>query len=152
MTFLLLGTLSDSGRNSMSSLPSHSNTGSLGASTGPVNHCDGSSAPTNSLSRTAQTSLPLWVKGSNINLDSSHRTVLNTAGLATKRNGEAGSPPSAQEPSPLSETAGGIRSPISPDESLIERLEQRLLERETELQELQVTSETRMGRVFNSLH
>uniref|UniRef100_A0A3P8WAW2 Leucine zipper tumor suppressor 1 n=1 Tax=Cynoglossus semilaevis TaxID=244447 RepID=A0A3P8WAW2_CYNSE len=135
------GTLSDSGRNSMSSLPSHSNTGSLGASTGPVNHCDGSSAPTNSLSRTAQTSLPLWVKGSNINLDSSHRTVLNTAGLATKRNGEAGSPPSAQEPSPLSETAGGIRSPISPDESLIERLEQRLLERETELQELQVSFE-----------
>lgn len=59
--------------------------------------------------------------------------------MASKANGDAGSPLSADEPiSHLSETSGGIRSPITTDESLIERLEQRLLERETELQELQV--------------
>lgn len=65
---------------------------------------------------------------------------MNNGGLASKVNGDAGSPLSADEPSPLSETSGGIRSPITTDESLIERLEQRLLERESELQELQVQS------------
>ena len=58
--------------------------------------------------------------------------------MPSKANEDAGSPLSADEPSTLSETAGGIRSPITTDESLIEHLEQRLLERETELQELQV--------------
>uniref|UniRef100_A0A3B3U8U3 Leucine zipper tumor suppressor 1 n=1 Tax=Poecilia latipinna TaxID=48699 RepID=A0A3B3U8U3_9TELE len=80
------GTLSDSGRNSMSSLPTHSTSGSLRASTGLVSQNDGRQ----------QT---------------------------------------------LSETAGGIRSPITTDELLIEHLEQRLLERENELQELQVSLE-----------
>ncbi|XP_019949270.2 leucine zipper putative tumor suppressor 1 [Paralichthys olivaceus] len=131
------GTLSDSGRNSMSSLPTHSTSGSLSASTGPVSHSDGSSAPANSQGKAAQPSLPSWVKGNSTNLDSSYRIILNTDGLATKANGDAGSPFSADESSPLSGTAGGIRSPITTDESLIERLEQRLLERETELQELQ---------------
>uniref|UniRef100_A0A3B4G9N7 Leucine zipper tumor suppressor 1 n=1 Tax=Pundamilia nyererei TaxID=303518 RepID=A0A3B4G9N7_9CICH len=98
------GTLSDSGRNSMSSLPTHSTSGSLSASTGPVSHSDGSSAPANSLSEGVQPNFPPW-------------------------------------PSALSETAGGIRSPITTDESLIERLEQKLLERESELQELQVSFE-----------
>ncbi|XP_040898538.1 leucine zipper putative tumor suppressor 1 [Toxotes jaculatrix] len=135
------GTLSDSGRNSMSSLPTHSTSGSLSASTGPVSHSDGSSAPANSLSKGVQPSLPSWVSGNSTNLDCSYRAVLNSSGLASKANGEAGSPLSADEPSPLSETAGGIRSPITTDESLIERLEQRLLERETELQELQVSFE-----------
>ncbi|KAG7489756.1 hypothetical protein JOB18_019747 [Solea senegalensis] len=133
------GTLSDSGRNSMSSLPTHSNSGSLSASTGPVSQSDGTSAPTNSLGKELQPSLPSWVKGSGADLDCSYRTVLNTAALAAKVN--AGSPPSAHEPGPLCETAGGIRSPITTDESLIERLEQRLLERESELQELQVSFE-----------
>uniref|UniRef100_H2RNF6 Leucine zipper tumor suppressor 1 n=1 Tax=Takifugu rubripes TaxID=31033 RepID=H2RNF6_TAKRU len=87
------GTLSDSGRNSMSSMPTHSNSGSLNASSGPVSHSDTS---------------PL----------SSDEPIRN-----------------------LSETSGGIRSPISPDESLIECLEQRLLERSTELQELQASFE-----------
>uniref|UniRef100_A0A3B4V4V9 Leucine zipper tumor suppressor 1 n=1 Tax=Seriola dumerili TaxID=41447 RepID=A0A3B4V4V9_SERDU len=118
-SLFLSGTLSDSGRNSMSSLPTHSTSGSLSASTGPVSHSDGSSAPANSLSKGVQPSF----------------------GMASKANGDAGSPLSADEPSPLSETAGGIRSPITTDESLIERLEQRLLERETELQELQVSFE-----------
>ena len=137
---LLSGTLSDSGRNSMSSLPTHSTSGSLSASTGPVSHSDGSSAPANSLGKAAQPSLPSWVKGNSPNLDSSYRTPLNTDGFATKANGDAGSPFPADKSSPLSETAGGIRSPLTTDESLIERLEQRLLERETELQELQVSS------------
>ncbi|GAA6221016.1 leucine zipper putative tumor suppressor 1 [Lates japonicus] len=135
------GTLSDSGRNSMSSLPTHSTSGSLSASTGPVSHNDGSSAPANSLSKGVQPNLPSWVNGNSTNLDCSYRAVLNSSGLASKANGDAGSPLSADEPSTLSETAGGIRSPITTDESLIERLEQRLLERETELQELQVSFE-----------
>ena len=141
MSFLfLLGTLSDSGRNSMSSLPTHSTSGSLSASTGPVSHSDGSSAPANSLSKGVQLSLPSWVHGNRANLDSSHTAVLNSRRLASKANGDASSPLCADEPSPLSETAGGIRSPLTTDESLIECLEQRLLERETELQELQVPS------------
>ncbi|KAA8592383.1 hypothetical protein FQN60_017838 [Etheostoma spectabile] len=131
------GTLSDSGRNSMSSLPTHSTSGSLSASTGPVCHSDGSSALANSLSKGAQSNFPPWVTGNSTNLDCSYRAALNSGGLASKANGDAGSPLSADEPSTLSETAGGIRSPITTDELLIERLEQRLLERETELQELQ---------------
>ncbi|XP_078107662.1 leucine zipper putative tumor suppressor 1 isoform X2 [Sander vitreus] len=131
------GTLSDSGRNSMSSLPTHSTSGSLSASTGPVSHSDGSSALANSLSKGVQSNFPPWVNGNSTNLDCSHRAALNSSGLASKANGDAGAPLSADEPSTLSETAGGIRSPITTDELLIERLEQRLLERETELQELQ---------------
>ncbi|XP_071391615.1 leucine zipper putative tumor suppressor 1 [Centroberyx affinis] len=135
------GTLSDSGRNSMSSLPTHSTSGSLSASTGPVTQSVGSSAPANGLTQGVQPNFPPWVNGNGANLDSSHRASLNDGGLACKTNGEAGSLLSADEPSLLSETAGGIRSPISTDESLIERLEQRLLERESELQELQVSFE-----------
>lgn len=141
LLFPLPGTLSDSGRNSMSSLPTHSTSGSLSASAGPVRHSDGSSAPTNGLSKEeAQPSSPPWVKGNSTKLECGYRTVSNTDGLASKANGDAGSPLSAREPSPLSEMAGGIRSPITTDESLIERLELRLLERESELQELQVSS------------
>lgn len=139
-SLFLSGTLSDSGRNSMSSLPTHSTSGSLSASTAPVSHSDGSSAPANSISKGVQPNFPPWVNGNSANLDCSYRAGLNSGGLASKANGDAGSPLSADEPNPLSETAGGIRSPITTDESLIERLEQRLLERETELQELQVTS------------
>lgn len=138
-SLFLSGTLSDSGRNSMSSLPTHSTSGSLSASTGPVSHSDGSSALANSLSKGVQPSFPPWVNGNSANLDCSYRAGFNSSGLASKANGDAGSPLSADEPiSHLSETSGGIRSPITTDESLIERLEQRLLERETELQELQV--------------
>lgn len=109
------GTLSDSGRNSMSSMPTHSNSGSLNAS----------SVPSNSLGTGSQPSFPPWVNGN--------------SGRTSNANRDAGSPPSADEPiRNLSETSGGIRSPITTDESLIECLEKRLLERETELQELQV--------------
>lgn len=123
----------------MSSLPTHSTSGSLSASTGPASHSDGSSVPTNSLNKGAQPSFPPWVSGNSTNLDCSYRAGLNNSGLASKANGDTGSPLSADEPiSHLSESSGGIRSPITTDESLIEHLEQRLLERETELQELQV--------------
>ncbi|KAK5910345.1 hypothetical protein CesoFtcFv8_004188 [Champsocephalus esox] len=129
------GTLSDSGRNSMSSLPTHSTSGSLIASTGPVSHSEGGPAPAHRLSKGALPNFPPWVNGNSTNLDCSSRPGLNSTGL------DAGSPLPADEPGALSETAGGIRSPITTDESLIERLEQRLLERETELQELQVSFE-----------
>ncbi|XP_029915763.1 leucine zipper putative tumor suppressor 1 isoform X2 [Myripristis murdjan] len=135
------GTLSDSGRNSMSSLPTHSTSGSLSASTGPVTHSVGSSAPANSLNQGAQPNFLRWVNGNGANLDSGYRAALNNGGSASKTSGDVGSMLSAEEPNPLSETAGGIRSPITTDESLIERLEQRLMERESELQELQVSFE-----------
>jgi len=124
----------------MSSLPTHSTSGSLSASTGPVSHRDGSSASANSLSKGVQPNLPPRVNGNGINPDCRYRAGLNCGGLASKANGDAGSPLSSEEPNALSETAGGIRSPITPDESLIELLEQRLLERESGLQELQVSS------------
>ncbi|KAM9811085.1 leucine zipper putative tumor suppressor 1 [Neosynchiropus ocellatus] len=135
----LLGTLSDSGRNSMSSLPTHSTSGSLNASTGPVSNRDSSSLPASSLNKGAHTFSP-WVSGNSSNIDSSFRASLKSEGLASKANGDGGSPFPADEPGHLSENVGGIRSPITTDESLIEHLEQRLLERETELQELQVSS------------
>lgn len=124
----------------MSSLPTHSTSGSLSASTGPVTHSVGSSAPANSLNQGAQPSFLRWVNGNGANLDSGYRAALNNGGSASKTSGDVGSMFSAEEPNPLSETAGGIRSPITTDESLIERLEQRLMERESELQELQVPS------------
>lgn len=136
-----LGTLSDSGRNSMSSLPTHSTSGSLSASTGPVSHGDGSSALASSLCKGEQPNFPPWVNGNSNNLDCSYRAGLNINGSVPKANEDTGSALSADEPPLLPETAGGIRSPITTDESLIERLEQRLLERETELQELQVSFE-----------
>ncbi|KAM4745465.1 leucine zipper putative tumor suppressor 1 isoform 1-T4 [Anableps anableps] len=136
-----LGTLSDSGRNSMSSLPTHSTSGSLRASTGLVSQNDGSSALINSLCKGQQPNFSPWVNGNNTNLDCSYRASLNSSVLASKANEDAGSPLSPDELRNLSETAGGIRSPITTDELLIEHLEQRLLERENELQELQVSLE-----------
>uniref|UniRef100_A0A3Q3WE95 Uncharacterized protein n=1 Tax=Mola mola TaxID=94237 RepID=A0A3Q3WE95_MOLML len=151
MPFIFLsGTPSDSGRNSMSSLPTHSTSSSLNAFTGPVSHSNGSSAPANSLSKEIQPSFPPLVNGNSSNLDCSHRAVLNCNGLVSKPNAVAGSPLSADElMSNLSETSGRSRSPIITDESLIECLEQRLLERETELQELQVSFEEKNAETFH---
>ncbi|XP_061881431.1 leucine zipper putative tumor suppressor 1-like [Entelurus aequoreus] len=111
-------TLSDSGRNSMSSLPTHSTSGSLSASTGPVSHSDG-------LCKGGQPNLSPWARGSGRDIGSR----------------EAGSPPSSDRLHRLSETAGGVRSPLTTDESLIETLEQRLLE--SDLQDLQVSCEAK---------
>lgn len=124
----------------MSSLPTHSTSGSLSASTGPVSQSNGEAALANSLTRGPRPSLPAWVSGNGSNLDCSNKSDLN----GSKGNEEV-SRLSVDEPvSLLSESSGGIRSPITTDESLIEHLEQRLLERETELQELQV------GKSFSS--
>lgn len=128
---LCSGTLSDSGRTSMSSAPTHSNSGSLNASSGPLSHSDSSSLPSNSLSGGFQPSVPPRVNGSRVSTSGGGRTA------RTSR--DAASPPSSDEPRRhLCEAPAGIRSPISTDESLIQRLEQRLLERSSELQELQV--------------
>ncbi|XP_056149978.1 leucine zipper putative tumor suppressor 1 [Lampris incognitus] len=135
------GTFSDSGHNSMSSLPTHSTSGSLSAFTGPVTHIVGSSAPANGLSPGQPPNFPPWASGNGINPCSSYKVSANDGGLTFEANGDSGSLPSADQPSPLSETGGGVRSPITTDELLIERLEQRLLERECELQELQVSFE-----------
>ncbi|XP_037536428.1 leucine zipper putative tumor suppressor 1 isoform X2 [Nematolebias whitei] len=136
-----LGTLSDSGRNSMSSLPTHSTSGSLRGSSGPVCQIDGSSALANSLGRGQQPNFPPWVNRNNAKPDCNYRACWNSSVLASMANENSGSPLSADEPRAVSETTGGIRTPITTDESLIEHLEQRLLERETELQELQVSLE-----------
>nr|XP_057927982.1 leucine zipper putative tumor suppressor 1 isoform X2 [Doryrhamphus excisus] len=117
------GTLSDSGHNSMSSLPTHSTSGSLSASMGPVSHSDGCTTPANCLHKAVQPNLSPRVNSSS--RDSDYR--------------DGGSPLSSDQSHHLSETVGGIRSPLTTDESLIETLEQRLLERETELQDLQVS-------------
>lgn len=118
----------------MSSLPTHSTSGSLSASTGPVSQGDGGAAKASSLTKGPRPCLPAWVSGNGSNLDCSNKSDLSGG----KANEEV-SRLSADEPvSLLSESSGGIRSPITMDESLIEHLEQRLLERETELQELQV--------------
>ncbi|XP_064203491.1 leucine zipper putative tumor suppressor 1 [Anguilla rostrata] len=117
------GTLSDSGRNSMSSLPTHSTSGSsqtdnLSGSTGLLIRCGGSAH--------------------GVGLPQHLGVALSgPGGGATKAPG-----PSPEQHDPLSEIAWGcVRTPISMDESLIQQLEQRLLERETELQELQVSFE-----------
>ncbi|KAJ8285897.1 hypothetical protein GJAV_G00032250 [Gymnothorax javanicus] len=121
------GTLSDSGRNSMSSLPTHSTSGSsqtdnLSAYTGLLVRCGGSA---HSIGLPQHLSVPPVGTGT-------AKTPLRPAGDRQL----------LEQQEPLSEIAWGcVRTPISMDESLIQQLEQRLLERETELQELQVSFE-----------
>ncbi|KAG9354765.1 hypothetical protein JZ751_001478 [Albula glossodonta] len=130
------GTLSDSGRNSMSSLPTHSTSGSsqmdnLSTSTGLLIRCGGS-AHNVSLPQQLST-VPSGAGGG------SFKATAFRDCMMAKLSRDGISP---EHQNPLSESAGGcVRSPISMDESLIQQLEQRLLERETELQELQVSFE-----------
>ncbi|KAM9547186.1 leucine zipper putative tumor suppressor 1-like isoform 1-T3 [Salvelinus alpinus] len=132
------GTLSDSGQDSMSSLPTHSTSGSHSASTGPLTQCAEGSA--HDMTHPQQPPLSTWTNGNGIS--ASARVAALSNGGAAKANRDTVSLPSPQQPSPLLEEMGGCnRSPISTDESLIELLEQRLLESETELQELQVSFE-----------
>ncbi|XP_023814316.1 leucine zipper putative tumor suppressor 1 [Oryzias latipes] len=135
-----LGTLSDSGRNSMSSLPTQSTSSSLRVSTGTVGHGNSTSAVGNSLRKGQQSNFSQWNNGNNANYDY-YKAGLNSSMLVFKESVDAGSPLHTNETSTLPEAAGGIRSPITTDESLIGHLEQRLLEKETELQELQVSFE-----------
>lgn len=122
----------------MSSMPTHSNSGSLNASSGPVSRSDGSSVPSNSLSKGFQPGFPPWANGHASSRDQIHGDGLNS-GRTTNASRDAGSPSATDQPvRKLSQTSGGVRSPITTNESLIECLEQRLLERESELQELQV--------------
>ncbi|XP_062310619.1 leucine zipper putative tumor suppressor 1 [Osmerus eperlanus] len=137
----LSGTLSDSGRNSMSSLPTHSTNGSLRASAGPPPHHAGGPACGPGVTPIPQPNAPPWTNR--------HCVSSSTRGFGPADGGGGGGTnanvsPSSSKPTPsplLEERGGGLRSPITPDDSLIEGLERRLLERETELQELQVSFE-----------
>ncbi|XP_020791176.2 leucine zipper putative tumor suppressor 1 [Boleophthalmus pectinirostris] len=132
----LSGTLSDSGRNSMSSLPTHS----TGDSLGPASHRDSSSPAAHSLSKALLPTFPSWLNGTNVSPESRYSPAFNSP--VSKANANAnGSQRAGDKSSPLSETTGGIRSPITADDSLIEHLEHQLLERESELHRLQVSLE-----------
>ncbi|CAL8346905.1 unnamed protein product [Lota lota] len=137
------GTLSDSGRNSMSSLPTHSTSGSVSTAAGPAVFLSvhGGSVSGHALNQGVPPNFPPWSDGNGVNLCPRYKTEENDGGLAAVANGDSGPRPSTDEPGPLSETGAGSRSPINTDELLIERLEQRLLERESELQDLQVSFE-----------
>ncbi|XP_046872976.1 leucine zipper putative tumor suppressor 1 [Hypomesus transpacificus] len=137
----LSGTLSDSGRNSMSSLPTLSTNGSLSASAGPPPHPVAGSAGGPGPTPIPHPNVPPWTNRQCV--ASGIRGLGPTDGGAPPPPRVDVSPPSSEPAaSPLlEERGGGLRSPITPDDSLIERLEQRLLERETELQELQVSFE-----------
>uniref|UniRef100_A0A671Q667 Leucine zipper putative tumor suppressor 1-like n=1 Tax=Sinocyclocheilus anshuiensis TaxID=1608454 RepID=A0A671Q667_9TELE len=111
------GTFSDSGRNSMSSLPTHSISGS--------SQMDNLSTSTNHMAR--------------------HGCLAQNMDTSQKPQGELLLEQrftiSEQIPTKPSSSGGCVRSPISMDESLIQQLEQKLLERETDLAELQTSLE-----------
>lgn len=126
----------------MSSVPTHSNSGSLNASSGPAGHCGSSAAPSDSPGPGSEPSPAPWGPANAVDPDSSSEAAGSNSSSRTKANREAASPLSTHEPiGNLSGTSGGIRSPISTDEALIECLERRLLERSSELQELQASLE-----------
>ncbi|XP_028853015.1 leucine zipper putative tumor suppressor 1 isoform X2 [Denticeps clupeoides] len=162
-----LGTLSDSGHNSMSSLPTHSTGGSslldsTGTSTGHLVRYSGSSqnmSPSQHLHGTG-TNGSTWISGSSgingINIMSTRASsILDenvSAAINLNRDIAAAASPFQPQlglfPDPAGPTksksttptpdVGCIRSPITTDESLIQQLERKLQERESELQELQV--------------
>ncbi|XP_077456433.1 leucine zipper putative tumor suppressor 1 isoform X3 [Stigmatopora argus] len=126
-----LGNLSDSGHNSMSSLPTQSTNGS--ASIGPLSHND----HPNCSCKGAESNLCPWVySGSR---DGNYRAGLSLGVLSTKSHGEGGSPMSSDGSIRFSETVGGSRTPLTTDETLIETLEQKLQETDNEMQELQAS-------------
>ncbi|XP_077456432.1 leucine zipper putative tumor suppressor 1 isoform X2 [Stigmatopora argus] len=130
-----LGNLSDSGHNSMSSLPTQSTNGS--ASIGPLSHND----HPNCSCKGAESNLCPWVySGSR---DGNYRAGLSLGVLSTKSHGEGGSPMSSDGSIRFSETVGGSRTPLTTDETLIETLEQKLQETDNEMQELQVNCEVK---------
>ncbi|XP_056586065.1 leucine zipper putative tumor suppressor 2 homolog [Triplophysa dalaica] len=193
------GTYSDSGRNSMSSLPTHSTSGSsqmdnLSTSTGHmvrhggathnVDTCQNSQGCVSGVngnsswmcSGTKMISGNCWVNGNSDTSRSTESTSANTRSIGVLSESVAAamslnreitaaaltvSPTELRldfsgnqealmehrltisEQSQTKPTASGgcIRSPISMDESLIHQLEQKLLERETELADLQTSLE-----------
>ncbi|XP_071585284.1 leucine zipper putative tumor suppressor 1 [Heliangelus exortis] len=127
---LYSGGLSDSGRNSMSSLPTHSTSSSyqldpLVTPMGPISRFGGSA---HNILQCAilQDSNMMSLKA--MSFSDGGNKILNP-GKAPHHHHRA------------AEKASCIRSPISTDESTIQELEQKLLEREGELQELQSSFE-----------
>ncbi|XP_061871840.1 leucine zipper putative tumor suppressor 1 [Colius striatus] len=123
------GGLSDSGRNSMSSLPTHSTSSSyqlepLVTPMGPISRFGGSA---HNILQCAiiQDSNMMSLKA--MSFSDGGNKILN--------------PGKAPHHHHAAEKAACIRSPISTDESTIQELEQKLLEREGELQELQSSFE-----------
>ncbi|NWX38345.1 N4B3A protein, partial [Notiomystis cincta] len=123
------GGLSDSGRNSMSSLPTHSTSSSyqlepLVTPMGPISRFGGSA---HNILQCAiiQDSNMMSLKA--MSFSDGGNKILN--------------PGKAPHRHPAAEKSTCVRSPISTDESTIQELEQKLLEREGELQELQSSFE-----------
>ncbi|XP_043844061.1 leucine zipper putative tumor suppressor 1 isoform X2 [Dromiciops gliroides] len=119
---LCSGALSDSGRNSMSSLPTHSTSSSyqldpLVTPVGPINRFGGSA---HNITQGAM-------------LQDSNMMSLKALSFSDGGN-KIGNPSKADK-------AACIRSPLSTDECTIQELEQKLLEREGELQKLQCSLE-----------
>ena len=136
----------------MSSLPTHSTSGSVSAGAGPAAFLSAHG----SLSGPAPhqgppPNVPPWSGGGN--LGPRYNNARESDGGSTAvANGDSGPRPPTEEPGPpteepgpLTETGAGSRSPVNADERLIERLEQRLLERESELQDLQVPAGASAG-------
>ncbi|NXG05162.1 N4B3A protein, partial [Sakesphorus luctuosus] len=127
---LCSGGLSDSGRNSMSSLPTHSTSSSyqldpLVTPMGPISRFGGSA---HNILQCAiiQDSNMMSLKA--MSFSDGGNKILNPGKAPHHHHGAA-------------EKTTCIRSPISTDESTIQELEQKLLEREGELQELQSSFE-----------
>ncbi|NXD43701.1 N4B3A protein, partial [Copsychus sechellarum] len=123
------GALSDSGRNSMSSLPTHSTSSSyqlepLVTPMGPISRFGGSA---HNILQCAiiQDSNMMSLKA--MSFSDGGNKILN--------------PGKAPQHLPGAEKSACVRSPICTDESTIQQLEQKLLEREGELQELQSSFE-----------
>ncbi|KAL2296327.1 hypothetical protein Nmel_018628 [Mimus melanotis] len=123
------GGLSDSGRNSMSSLPTHSTSSSyqlepLVTPMGPISRFGGSA---HNILQCAiiQDSNMMSLKA--MSFSDGGNKILN--------------PGKGAHHHPGAEKSTCVRSPISTDESTIQELEQKLLEREGELQELQSSFE-----------
>ncbi|NXP81996.1 N4B3A protein, partial [Ramphastos sulfuratus] len=130
---LCSGGLSDSGRNSMSSLPTHSTSSSyqlepLVTPMGPISRFGGS----------AHNILQCAIIQDS-NMMSLKAMSFSDGGNKILNPGKA--PHHHHHHHHASEKATCIRSPISTDESTIQELEQKLLEREGELQELQMSFE-----------
>ncbi|XP_061205793.1 leucine zipper putative tumor suppressor 1 [Neopsephotus bourkii] len=125
---LCSGGLSDSGRNSMSSLPTHSTSSSyqldpLVTPMGPISRFGGSAH------NILQCAI---IQDSN---------MMSLKAMSFSDGGNKILNPGKAPPNHAAEKTTCIRSPISMDESTIQELEQKLLEREGELQELQSSSE-----------
>ncbi|XP_017541916.1 leucine zipper putative tumor suppressor 1 [Pygocentrus nattereri] len=147
------GTLSDSGRNSMSSLPTHSTSGSsqmenLSTSTGHLLRYGGSSPNSGLVNGNSGSN---WADSGGVKGDSgpAKPSTRSIGVLSEDLTGPVSfnvevtpvDPEVTLDPSPTKSNGGGVRSPITTDESLIQQLEKKLLERESELAELQLCFE-----------